>query len=338
MIIKLQPKVVGLEVANSFIKLVSDNVSMNDISYPNTVEEIVQSELNKDFNLTPNDIYTYEGKDYLVGQPQFGGSGGKSSNRYKSEQFKREAAFALSNLKIPQGQEIKVVTGLPADDHANKQYQRDIIENLKGDYEVKKGNITRRFTITDVAVIPQPMGTLLSYAFTRSLMQRIPDEEIMKDWNIIDGGGGTTDVIPVSINGIGNPFTLYEGMNDVHTALMAKFNETYPDANLRRRVKSIYQFDEMIKDKDEIKLGGKIYSVKDMKTMLYEQFVQRLYKQLTNSGFDVEILNNLLTGGGGKAMYGSYKSVFKDCEINLVSNPQIANAEGFYIYGKKKWS
>ncbi len=152
---------IGLEVANGYIKVVSDDI---EISYPNRLKMLTGEEF--DVVGTLGSIYEFEGDQYIIDSTGTS-SGGRNSNRYLTKEYLLEALVAIS--QVIKERNIVITVGVPCRDFRKEQLKESIINNLKGRHELKviKGKTTERFEINilEVFVVVEPMGTLCDYVF-----------------------------------------------------------------------------------------------------------------------------------------------------------------------------
>ena len=83
---------IGLEVANGFIKVVSND---SELIYPNKVKKLTGIEFNVLGDLGV--IYEYEGERYMLDEKGIS-SGGRSSNRYLTDDYLLEMLIAISQV------------------------------------------------------------------------------------------------------------------------------------------------------------------------------------------------------------------------------------------------
>ena len=180
---------IGLEVANGYIKVVSDDI---EISYPNRLKMLTGEEF--DVVGTLGSIYEFEGDQYIIDSTGTS-SGGRNSNRYLTKEYLLEALVAIS--QVIKERNIVLTVGVPCRDFRKEQLKESIINNLKGRHELKviKGKTTERFEINilEVFVVVEPMGTLCDYVFNNKF--EIVDNRNHSKSLIIDIGYSTTDIL-----------------------------------------------------------------------------------------------------------------------------------------------
>ena len=102
---------IGLEVANGFIKVVSNDT---EITYPNKVKQLTGIEFNVLGDLGV--VYEYEGKQYILDDKGIS-SGGRSSKRYLTEDYLLEMLIAISQVMTDRN--VSLTIGVPCRDCEN---------------------------------------------------------------------------------------------------------------------------------------------------------------------------------------------------------------------------
>ena len=102
---------IGLEVANGFIKVVSNDT---EITYPNKVKQLTGIEFNVLGDLGV--VYEYEGKQYILDNKGIS-SGGRSSKRYLTEDYLLEMLIAISQVITDRN--VSLTIGVPCRDFEN---------------------------------------------------------------------------------------------------------------------------------------------------------------------------------------------------------------------------
>lgn len=333
-------KAVGFEDSNSSIKVVCGGRVLH---YLNTLQEVNENLL---ANLMKNNqkIYHYQGKKYIIGSVAGNGSGSKDESRYYSEQFKRETAIALSQVVDSDKENIKLVTGLPASlserDDLIKKMKKNLIDTYEVTIEYNEYTKERKqFTISDVIIVSQPIGTLWTIIYNTDGTLKTNDKNIKHHkFLLIDIGYGTTDMVELSASkGLGNNKTLNKAMSDYVANLYNAIEREYPESRLSAAIENPYELDKLLVDNDILELPRGKFKVGNIKEKLQDAMAQEIKSSLDKFGYNFEIYHKIiLTGGGSKTLEKAIRKVFNnDNRITLVDNPLLANATGFYIIAKQ---
>ena len=336
---------VSLENSNSSIKVVVQG--REPLHYLNTLQEVNES-LISSLLKSNKKIYTFNKKKYITGVPGANGSGGKDESRYYSEAFKRETAIALSQIVTSEKQVIKLVTGLPASLSERDDLIKKMKENLIGNYivEIEYDEYTKEkksFSIADVVIVSQPVGTLWSYLYNQDGKMRdfgnISGKAIKtKRFLILDVGYGTTDLVELSAaDGLGNNKNLQKGMSDYIANLYNEIEREYPESHLSAAIENPYELDEMLIDNDILSLPRDEFDVSECKNNVAEQMATEIKNALDKYGYNFEKYHEIiLTGGGCITLFEAIRKVFNnDKRVKLIDRPLLANALGFYIISKQ---
>jgi Actin like proteins N terminal domain len=332
---------IGLDQSNSKIKGVSARKVLN---YTNTLQELKESNTSALLK-QKGDIFVVNGKKYTTATGDGIGSGSKDESRYYSEQFKLETSIALSQMVFGDvKEELKIITGVPA----NLAERNDVIEKIKrnliGDYHVNHNKVNKHFTVSQVGVVSQPVGTLYYVLFNPDGTRK-PDHNGVIDPNIFrknflicDPGFGTTDLVELSAaNGLGNNRTLPFAMSDYIADLYNRIEQVYPESRLSQAIENPYELDKMLINSDILSLPRGEFNVKDIKLELQEEYAEKIKSALGKYGYNLEKYHQIiLTGGGSIVLENAIRKAFNnDPRIILVDNPIMANAIGFYILAKQ---
>jgi Actin like proteins N terminal domain len=328
-------KVIGIEIANSSVKAVTNGGKI--LYYPNTIKEVIDSDIDLALgNKKDTTQFIYKSKKYEVGMlGNAKGSGGKERD-YSSEEFKVEAAIALSQLVETEDEHLYLVYGVPATS-VKPHIIKALEDNLLGDYEVTQGKRVKKFHVVGLKVLAQPVGTLFSLVY--DIYGNKTDIDPRKTFLIDDLGWHTRDIIPVSLsNGVGKPFTTNRAMSDFNSELRQALGYRYPNSDVEAMYNNLYDLDEALKKTNILPVRGEDIDVSKEIKALQNKFAKENFDEL-NSNFDIASYHQFpLTGGGYIRLEEAYRNQFPQKfhnSIYLVPNTALANATGFYIYGRK---
>lgn len=324
-------KIIGLEVPNSYVKAFTKSGSL---VYPNTTRLIHDTELVVSLIGSGRDIFTYNGQNFEVGLPTNTGSGSKSENRYRTEEFKREFLFAVAQLVDEPNEEVYVVTGVPSETSKNEEIEREIREHVVGEYTITiNQKDIKTFKIVDVKVIAQPLGTLLSYLFHLNGEEKRPGEA-SKNSLVIDIGWGTTDIVAFEEMIIKERDSFPIGMSDHIRRLSDRINSTYPKSRIANVIKSPYQLDLLARKGDLLEIATGSFDISEISKVTKKETANIIYERVSTMGFNFDSYHNIiLTGGGAAALSYELLKEFNNPRVVIAEDAQIANVIGFYIYG-----
>ena len=182
---------IGLEVANGYIKVVSDD---SEAVYPNRLKMLTGSE----FSLTGTigTIYEFNNKKYILDE-KGDSSGGRSADRYLSDDYLLETLVAIS--QVIKERNVALTIGVPCRDFEIKGLKEKITNHLKGRHVLYVSNNIEEekeeyvINIEDVYVVVEPLGTLCEFVFDEKL--QIVNNRDNFSYVIIDIGYSTTDIL-----------------------------------------------------------------------------------------------------------------------------------------------
>lgn len=335
----MNKRVVGLEIANSSIKAYTND--KQPLYYPNTIRKVDNSDVKKALSTSNTPYYTYKGEKWEVGISNATGTGGKERD-YSSKEFETQLAIALSQLVHYEYEEIYIVYGLPATSIDNEEIVKQL-QKYVGKYEIIEGVRRRSFEVKAVKVLAQPIGTLFSMVYDiQGNLQNGLDPR--KKYLIIDIGWGTTDLVEVSLSsGIGEKDTMNLAMSDYNRMLLELLDKKFQNRNIRNLYYNLYDFDYDIRQ-GTLNVRGGVIEKKDFFDeirVVQNELAKKIYDRLNTNGWDFSSYHNIiLTGGGGMVLERAIKNTFPKeyrNDILLVDDPVLANAKGFYIFGRKKF-
>ncbi|SFX48338.1 hypothetical protein SAMN04487866_10945 [Thermoactinomyces sp. DSM 45891] len=324
-----QTKVLGFEVANSYVK---GRSSIGRICYLNAVRERLKGEevFGRRSKKSEDLIFGYGDSFYTVGDPMESVfSTARDIDRYSNHFYKLSSILAITQL-VDDGDQIKVTTGVPANHYKNEQVSRYIQQALLGSHRVVVNGGIRRFEISDVEIILQPLGTLFNLMVNDdgSYTENGHDIETSRRKLIVDVGFGSTDVAVLDGMTLLRYFTLNYSMVDAYKRILLELG-------LTNQLKPL-EIEQPLLSGDSIRYGGRIFEkpqVDEVKRKAFEILAQQIMGSLKGmeslDSFDYVIF----TGGGVEALYEPLKSHLIGVPNAVkVSDSQSANSEGYYLY------
>ena len=229
-------RIVGLDVANSTIKIWTDKINLQ---YLNTIRQVNDAGMVYSFR-SDYQMYIVGKNIYEVGLQTAASGGARSISRYGSEQYRTEALIALAmminSLENASDKEIlRVVTGVPSSLAKNPNVIEKIKDSLVGTHEVKvvSWNDVKPivFEIRDVVVVPQPLGTMYDYVYDEEfdmLDDRLLDQRAI----VVDIGWGTTDLAVLESARVRSTFSFDIGTSDFISNLQEDVSANIPEASI----------------------------------------------------------------------------------------------------------
>lgn len=294
--------IVGLDIGN--ITTVAISGAETSI-IESRIEEA--TEINK---LGVEDIFTYEGQEYVINTGKFE----NNLLKFEKENFLTLMYYSIS--KVTNSNAINLVVGIPANQYnIYKDAMLEFIKQNKCKTVVVNG-LTRTITINNVIVIPE--GYSLK-AFSEVTSQCKKGVKTL----VIDIGGGTTDTAEFNekFNFVGGDSIKY-GLLDLYRNTRKYINNRY-NLNISLEEARKYFDGEL-----ELIDGDRSYKFDLMKV-----FIKTLINELRGLYHNLTNINIIITGGGAKNVNPTLEHLYKTILVDDIK----ANATGFYRIGVKKF-
>jgi len=327
-------RVIGIDVANSTIKIWTDNDQ--HLKYRNTVKEINDAGLVYSFK-TNYQMFVLNKEVYEVGDLSTMGSGGRGKARYSSNAFKTEALIGIAGVLTPGTKDkIRVVTGLPSSLSKNSAVAEEIKKNLLGSHAIKSVKWDQvddiAFEIVDVIVVPQPLGTLYNFVYdeqTGELNQKLLSQRAL----IVDIGWGTTDLAVLEESRVRGTFGFEVGVSDYIANLQEEANDKMPEANIYAL--NPHQLDVALLESTNVETPFGVYDLAKLSEKHKEIQARRVYEAVMGLGLEFNKFYRIILTGGGALQYEKYlRSFFNDPRLIIQTDAVIANAKGFHLLGQ----
>ncbi|MCL2756401.1 MAG: ParM/StbA family protein [Firmicutes bacterium] len=327
-------RVIGIDVANSTIKIWTDNGEHNE--YRNTVREINDAGLVYSFK-TNYQMYVLDKEVYEVGDLSAMGSGGRGKARYNSNAFRIEALIGITSvLKPGTNDKIRVVTGLPSSLSKNSAVADEIKKSLTGKFSIKSvkwdqvDDIT--FEIVDVIVVPQPLGTLYNFVYDEKIGEL--DQKLLSQRAlVVDIGWGTTDLAVLEESRVRGTFGFEIGVSDYVANLQEDVNDKMPEASIYAL--NPHQFDVALLESTTVETPFGKFDLSKLSEKHKEIQARRVYEAVMSLGLEFSKLYRIILSGGGSLQYEKYlRQFFNDPRLIIQQDAVTANSKGFHLLGQ----
>lgn len=237
-----------------------------------------------------------------------------------SDEYYAIAMAGISEMTSASGVDIKLVTGLPVSYFGDNA---SLKKRLLGDHKFQRaGRNTQTVKISDVRVVPQPFGALLSEALDNR--GGLANQEYAGRVGVIDVGGKTTNFLSANkLAEIPNETaSINVGGWDIIRQLRDYLAETVPGLELRD-----HELAAVLKDRS-VKVAGEVVGLPGLAAIIEPMGDQVLAtaRQLWGSALR---LDSILIAGGGAHLIGPHLQIrFKQARV--LDNPVYANATGFW--------
>jgi plasmid segregation protein ParM len=224
--------------------------------------------------------------------------------------------------------EVKLVTGLPVSWYGDRE---KLARSLRGPHVHSVNGEEHQVTISEVLVIPQPFGS-----FFRMLLSgtgRLPDESIpltRQRVAVIDVGTHTTDYA------LADALRYVEPKSSSIEVAMGRVYELVQRA-VGEQIREIdFQEAEEAVQTGEVLMRGRPHDVSSFVDEAVAQVGAQIVGQArTLWGTGDDLASVLLTGGGAEIFLATVRAAYPHAHI--MPEPQMANADGFYRYGIRKF-
>lgn len=322
--------VVGLDHGNGWVKAKGEKRQLVLPSYIAELSKVGQSYSDvEDLKLNEYVSAEYKKETYVWGEDvkkvDETTSTYSQNNRYQNKFYQLVSLFAIYEA-LGTGKKfdnILVITGVPSDEKGTEA-EAQLIESLIGTHTINGTKIE----IVEVIVLPQPLGTVMSLYLDNE--GYIKDEKFQTGRiGIIDVGTGTTDLdIVQSLRRQDDYKSIPYGMMDVYTNI-EKYLKT-------KSVSNIF----IPKVEEGWSLGvykaseRHVTSFGEHKQKAIEDVFKHIRQGIDLSWKDLKKFDKLILTGGGASTFNRHFNQYIDDVYDVPKNPQTANVEGFFNYGK----
>lgn len=329
-------RVIGLDVANSTLKVWTDELN---IKYINTIKEVNDAGLVYSFK-ADYQMFVYNKKIYEVGLTSATGSGGRVISRYGSEEYTMEALIAIASCLKELGskgknQILRIVTGVPSSLAKNDKITGLIKEKLIGKHEIKavtfEDVVPIEFEIAEVVVVPQPLGTMYDYVYddeAEELSEKLLDQRAI----VVDIGWGTTDIAILESARVRSTFSFDIGTSDYIMALQEDVATNMPEANIFSL--SPHELDFKLIESNIVETPFGKFNLTEYVEKHKKEQSKRVYQEIMGLGLEFNKFYKIILTGGGALLYeDNLKEFFDDPRVLIKDNAVMSNCKGFWLLG-----
>jgi plasmid segregation protein ParM len=322
--------VVGLDHGNGFVKVQGAKKKLVLPSYIGEFAKVGTSYNDvADLKLNEYTHADYKKETYVWGEDVQQVSGAISTygqnNRYKNKFYQLISLFAIYEA-LGAGKtfdDVLVITGVPSDEKGTSAEQ-DLIDGLIGLHNING----KKINIVEVIVLPQPLGTVMSLY--------LDNEGYIKESSyqtgrigITDIGTGTTDLdVVVNLRRQDEYTSVPFGMRDIFTNV-EKYLKTKGVKNI-----SIPRIEDGWKLGVYTESARHTHSFGEYKKKALEDVFKHIEEGINKHWKDLRQFDKIILTGGGATTFRQQFDSFLDDIYEIPKNPQTANVEGFYNYGK----
>lgn len=248
------------------------------------------------------------------------------------------ALAAITQFMTSDKQSFKIVVGLPIGHY--REYKTELADMLRQSHHVVTTNSkgTRKeivIGITDVKVIPQPIGSVMDRLLNDSgkgSEQRFADEKI----GIIDIGFRTSDytISDKARYSERGSLTTQNGISKAFEVIANKLKD-----NCGINVELYRLFDAV--ETGSIKIRGKGYDLRKITQIAFQQLAANIASdanRLWNDDWDMDAI--MITGGGGSVLAPYLQPLLEGVIVPIEQDLdyRLHNVRGYLKYGHNMWS
>lgn len=253
-------------------------------------------------------------------------------NWIESTAYMRYFLAALTELTTATYAEVQLVTGLPVTYFS--QDKDSLRLRLAGDFRVQReGRNWQKFTVSQVAVVPQPFGTLLRETLDnrgRIVNRRLATARV----GVIDIGGKTTGYLSVDSLKEIPPETgsIDVGCWEALTLIRDAVNNEYPGLDL-----DDHEVADMVANGATVRYYGDSKDVSEIVNDALDPLAERVIAESTTLWNGAARQDAILITGGGARLVGP-AICDKFPQARIVGDSAFANAQGYYRFAQRQYA
>lgn len=314
-------QIIGVEAANGFTKTVT-NAKID------TYENRLLRRHGREMSLLGGKVkeieYNYKGERYILSN-KGSTSGGRNLKRYTTKEYLIENLVAIS--RVQKETEVALTTGLPCEDFNDRALIEQARSRLLGTHTIFQGNVQHTIKVTEVHVVPQPLGTLVDFMFDNKL--QVVNNRDQYKYLIIDIGRGTTDIIlsdgMVAEMLVGTDI----GCMDISNLYLQYINEDYVGRDFRFTLEDIG-----VNNKNIITKYEQSFDFSKHLAVAKEEVNKRIMTFINDAGISFKMADRVIYTGGGAIALNAYLPVAEN--IKTHPHAQTGNARGYFKFGQYK--
>ncbi|MEW6542498.1 MAG: ParM/StbA family protein [Nitrospirota bacterium] len=305
-------KSIGLDVGYGWTKIVDEKGVR---SYPSVVGSYEAGMAIEGFTDRLDDVETVEGQLFFVGDRAVRSSSMEFQARSRSwiESLPYRVLVSHALRPYDQPEPLHVVTGLPVGYLDDRKSLTKLIR------QIHRG-------VKHISVLPQPLGSYMDLLLDEAGATRNPalaDQTV----GILDIGYYTTDCLIVDRL---QPRT--ERMTGIEVGVSLVCQRLERDLREKFRCSwRLHQLDAALRSRS-IKVRGTTHDIADLVSHRVKELTLTLQRYIEQLWQDATVDQLLLTGGGAQLVEAG---LGKEYPVLAVQDPAIANARGYFKYGKQ---
>lgn len=253
-------------------------------------------------------------------------------NRYKDTMYRTLTKIAVADLAkrsfVQSHDEVILITGAPSGE-IDTSAITDLEAAFTGPHEVIVNGRKQKVNVSQVIVLPQPIGTVMSRYLDEEGYVADERYEVIRV-GVIDIGMGTTDLDSISCLRREEYKSIEAGMKDVYQLIADYVNKENPNAKAE-----FYHIEPQFasgKYKISERHSIDFSSIRD--TAVFE-VAEKIKKGIKNAWKTFDRFDEIILTGGGAELFAPYIGELVG-ELVIADQPQEANANGYLRYGLYK--
>lgn len=314
-------QIIGLEAANGFTKTVT-NAKID--TYENRLLRRHGREMNLLGGKAKEVEYNYKGERYILSSKGTT-SGGRNLKRYTTKEYLVENLVAIS--RVQKETEVVLTTGLPCEDYNDSALIEQARSKLLGTHMILQGDTKHIIKVSQVHVIPQPLGTLIDFIFDGRL--QVVNNRDQYKYLVVDIGRGTTDIL-LSDGMVAEVLVGADiGCMDISNLYLQYINQDYAGRDYRFTLEDIGATNKNIVTKYEQK-----FDFSKHLAVAKEEISKQVMGFINDAGISFKMADRVIYTGGGALALTGYLPVAEN--IKAHPHAQTGNARGYFKFGQHK--
>lgn len=333
-----QGVILGIDVGYGNCKVVAGDVArgvVREVVLPSGAAPVGDMpRLHDRPDLKGGELVLLDGAEWVAGVEQLHIQNAvrKTHSAYTREK-EYEALFKAALARSGYDHVSCVVTGLPVQlfyGPESKQLQADLVRLMQGRKHI---SATRSVTVDQVIVVPQPFGTFMSLASQPEFAFLHQDEDLFGI--VADPGFGTVDVVAFLGQAVAHQFSDSSALATSHILERVAENMS---KQMGLRVTSDRLDMAMRRGQTLLTMGNETFDIRPLLEQVGrevgEKIAALIHRILRSSERPVDYV--IITGGGASLYAPALMAAFPKSRILTPQDPVLANARGYFTFGKIK--